>query len=404
MPEAGPGASPASRATENDGMTCVSVLSTHPASEAAIDDVLARASAGLGGPPADLAVAFVSSHHAEALGTLAERVVSLGLARHLIGCTGESIVGEDREVEESPAISLWAIHLPGVEVKPIRMGAGPTGFDDLEGSLSPQPSGERFVIVLGDPFTFPADPWLRGMNDSYPGLRILGGMASAGQAPGQNRLVLDDKVQTEGAVGVVLEGPLSIRTIVSQGCRPIGRPMIVTRAEENVINELGRRAALDALKETYEALDPEEQELVRGGLHIGRVINEYQETFGRGDFLVRNVLGADETGGIGITDQIRVGVTVQFHVRDAETADEDLRSLLDDVPSDRKVAGALLITCNGRGSRLFRRPNHDVAALQDAFGPIPVAGFFAMGEIGTVGGQNFLHGFTASIALFETTG
>jgi small ligand-binding sensory domain FIST len=382
-------------------MTCASALSTERDPDRAVHEVLDRVSSQLADAPADLSVAFVSPHHAGALQALAGQVRDRGLARHLIGCTGEAIVGEDREVEGAPAVSLWAIRLPGATVEPIRMASGPRGGDDLEAAILREPQGERFLIVLGEPFTFPTDPWLRSINESLPGLRVIGGMASAGQRPGENRLVLDDRVFEDGAVGALLDGPLRIRTVVSQGCRPIGRPMIVTRAAENVIQELGRRPALDVLQETYENLDAEEQELVRGGLHIGRVINEYQGTFGRGDFLVRNVIGFDEAGALVITDRVRVGVTVQFHVRDAATADEDLRSLLSETSGNGRVRGALLFTCNGRGTRLFPRPNHDVTALRDEIGPVPVAGFFAMGEIGPIGGQNFVHGFTASVALFE---
>jgi small ligand-binding sensory domain FIST len=158
------------------------------------------------------------------------------------------------------------------------------------------------------------------------------------------------------------------------------------------------------LRELFDELPEDDQELVQSGLHIGRVINEYQESFRRGDFLVRNVMGADDSGGIAITDLVRVGQTVQFHVRDAETADEDLKSMIDSERIDRPdstVAGALLFSCNGRGSRLFDGPDHDVGVLLEKFGPIPVAGFFAMGEIGPVGGQNFVHGYTASVVLFE---
>jgi small ligand-binding sensory domain FIST len=180
--------------------------------------------------------------------------------------------------------------------------------------------------------------------------------------------------------------------------------VLVTRVEQNLIHELGRRPSLEVFREMYETLEPEDRDLVREGLHIGRVINEYQDTFGRGDFLVRNVLGADESGAIGITDVVRVGQTVQFHVRDAATADEDLRHLLSESADIGPAAGALLFTCNGRGSRLFSAPDHDVAVLHDSFGPIPVAGFFAMGEIGPIGGQNFVHGFTASIAIFANPG
>jgi small ligand-binding sensory domain FIST len=115
-------------------------------------------------------------------------------------------------------------------------------------------------------------------------------------------------------------------------------------------------------------------------------------------------MGADDSGAIQITDLIRVGQTVRFHVRDAETVDEDLRenSLLarKRARSAPPPAVALLFTCNGRGMRLFDQPDHDVKLIHESFGPIPVAGFFAMGEIGPIGGQNFLHGFTASVVLF----
>jgi hypothetical protein len=200
--------------------------------------------------------------------------------------------------------------------------------DDLEGRAD----ADRAMLLLGDPFSFPADQWLKRINAGSPGLRVIGGMASAGQAAGRNRLALDGQVFDDGAVAIVLDGPVRVRTVVSQGCRPIGRPMLVTKADRNLIKELGRRPAMEVLRETFDALSEDDQERVRQGLHIGRVINEYQESFHRGDFLVRNVMGADEEGSIAINDLIRVGQTVQFHVRDADSADEDLQSLLEGPP------------------------------------------------------------------------
>jgi small ligand-binding sensory domain FIST len=202
----------------------------------------------------------------------------------------------------------------------------------------------------------------------------------------------------------VLEGPFEFRTIVSQGCRPIGRPLIVTKAEANAIQELGRRPALEVLQDLYQALSDEDQQRVQQGLHLGRVVNEYQESFGRGDFLVRNVIAIDDDGAIRVSDAIRIGQTIQFHVRDAATADEDLRSLLE---NDRRAhpgtepLGALLFDCNGRGTRLFDRADHDVVAIRDALGPIPVAGFFAMGEVGPVASRHFVHGYTACLLVIE---
>ena len=384
-------------------MRCAAALSTTRNSQAALAEVVDKLSGSFPEAPADLIVVFASIHHADILGQLGSELTARCPARHVIGCTGETIIGDGREVEGEPALSVWAIRLPGSEVRPIRIDPSEEGLDVVRG-LDP---GRDSILLLGDPFSFAPDPWLQKVNSAVPGLRVMGGMASASQAPRQNRLLLDGQVFEDGAVGVAISGEIVIRSLVSQGCRPIGRPMIVTKAERNMIRELGRRPSLVVLREIFEDLPPEDQERAQSGLHIGRVINEYQESFRRGDFLVRNVMGADDTGGIAITDVVRVGQTVQFHVRDAETADEDLRSMVEGERLDRpgsSVAGALLFSCNGRGTRLFPGPDHDVRVIQERFGPIPVAGFFAMGEIGPVGGQNFVHGFTASVVLFEEPG
>ena len=379
---------------------CASALSTAKDTGTAIRDVLDRVVDRLDGGSGDLALIFASMDHAEGLGDLAIEVRDRGLARHVLGCTGESIVGEGREVEGAPALSLWAARLPEARIRPVRMT-----FDgsDFEGWSNPTPPGStgRTLLLLGDPFTFPTDEWLKRIDAEGDAPRVVGGMASGSHQPGRNRLVLDGSVHRDGAVGIEIDGEVSVRTVVSQGCRPIGRPLLVTRVEGNIIRELGRRPAIEVLREQFAGLDENDQALVRHGLHVGRVINEYQETFQRGDFLVRNVLGVDDEGGLAITDVVRVGQTVQFHVRDAETADEDLRQLLDEVRPASDPSGALLFTCNGRGSRLFSVADHDVGAIRDRLGPIPVAGFFAMGEIGPIGGQNFVHGFTASVALFS---
>jgi small ligand-binding sensory domain FIST len=379
-------------------MRCAEALSTSRDSESAIGEVVGRLAEAFGGERADLALVFASIHHAEVLGRVGAALTGRGLGRHVLGCTGETIIGEGREVEREPALSAWAIQLPGADLRPIRIDGG----DALE-ELEPGPGS---LLLLGDPFTFAPDPWLQKLNAQRPGFRVMGGMASASQSPGDNRLLLDGEVYQDGAVGVVLGAGVTPRTLVSQGCRPIGRPMIVTRAERNMVRELGRRPSLEVLRELFGDLPPEDQDRVQSGLHIGRVINEYQDAFRRGDFLVRNVMGADDSGGIAISDMVRVGQTVQFQVRDADTADEDLRGLIESERIDRpraRIAGALLFSCNGRGTRLFDRPDHDVGVLRELFGPIPVAGFFAMGEIGPVGGQNFVHGFTASVVIFEET-
>jgi small ligand-binding sensory domain FIST len=229
-------------------------------------------------------------------------------------------------------------------------------------------------------------------------------MASGGGQPGESPLLIGADLRNEGAVGVLLRGPVKARSVVSQGCRPIGKPMIITKARDNIILELGGKTALDQLQQIWQELGPRDRELVQHGLHVGRVISEYRESFKRGDFLIRNVMGLDKaSGALAITERVRVGQTVQFHVRDAATADEDLHALLqlDSRSHAANPAAALLFSCNGRGTRLFGQPDHDARAVRAEKGDVPLAGFFAQGELGPVGGVNFIHGFTASVVLFE---
>ncbi len=389
-------------------MPFAAVLSTAPDTTQALVEVCRRAGEQLAGP-ADLALVFFSPHHAAGADAITATLQERLAPRCLLGCVGESIVGNDQEIENSPALSLWLGRWSRkVELEPFHLalertpdGPGLLGWPD--GLLGADPE-QAVLLVLGDPYTFPVEPFLQKINQDHPGLRVLGGMASGIRGPGQCRLVQGAQVRDQGAVGVLLSGPIRVRSIVSQGCRPIGRHMVITRGQENIIAELSGRPPLSQLQQLWQELSPRDQQLFQQGLHIGRVINEYQGEFQRGDFLVRNVLGLErESGALALTDHIRVGQTVQFHVRDAETADEDLHALLqlDLSAHEQPPGGALLFTCNGRGSRMFSEPHHDARTIHAEAGTVPLAGFFAQGEIGPVGGQNFIHGFTASVVLFE---
>jgi small ligand-binding sensory domain FIST len=397
-------------AEAEQGETChfASGLSTLPDTAAAVSQVCEAAMSQLGVRP-DLAVVFVSSHHVTQLAELANQMCDAIGSEALIGCTGESIIGGSREIEARPAISLWLAALPGTTVKLMHLV-----FDQTpEGSVftgwpsqmpEPWPQGAA-MLLMGEPFSFPADELVRRLNEDHPGVPILGGMASGRVAPRENQLILGRQTLTEGAVAALIYGNVRIRSVVSQGCRPIGQPFVVTRCEANVIHELGGIPPLVRLKEVLETLSEQEKQQVRHGLHLGRALSEYQDEFHRGDFLVRNVIGADpNTGALAVGDYVRLGQTVQFHIRDEITADEDLRKLLSEVGTSAGLPesrGALLFTCNGRGTRMFTSSNHDATCVKDLLGEIAVAGFFAQGEIGPVGQQNFLHGYTASVAVFE---
>jgi small ligand-binding sensory domain FIST len=389
-------------------MPFAAALSTAPATARAVDDVCKLVDGRTVAP--DLAVVFISPHHADAAASVARCLHDRLRPKALIGCVGEAVVGTAREVENAPALSLWLADWGGrVAVEPFQLAARRTpdglsllGWPDtlVEGDLS-----AGAMLVLGNPYKFPAQEiFLPQVNADYRDLRVHGGMASGMDDPDQAPLLIADDVVDGGAVGVLLRGPAVMRSVVSQGCRPVGVPMVVTNARDNVIVELGGKPPLDQLRAVYQSLPARDQELFQRGPHVGLVIDECRESFGRGDFLVRNLYAIDRaSGALVITDRVRAGQTVQFHVRDADTADEDLRLLLraDRAAHPTPPAGALLFTCNGRGTRLFGTPHHDAAVVAEEAGHVPLAGLFAAGELGPVGGRNFLHGFTASALLFE---
>lgn len=372
-------------------------MSQHPVAAHAVGETAGHILEVLEADDPDLVVCFASPHFVGAVDDMVHALRGILDPAVLIGATVGSVIGGAHEVEDSPAFSVFAACLPGVTVTPAALqavdtadGTAVVGWPDLEADPSA-------LLLLADPFSFPVDPFLRHLDEDRPGLRVVGGLASAANRPGGNRLVLDADVTANGAVGAFLHG-IDVRTVVSQGCRPIGKPFVVTKAQRNFVEELGGQPALVRLREIAESADEAERELLQRGLHVGIVVDEHKEGFERGDFLVRNVLGADrDSGAIAVGDQVEIGQTLQFHVRDAAAADEDLRILLDGLHAE----AALLFTCNGRGRHLFGTPDHDAGVLASLLGPIPAAGGFCAGEIGPVGGRNFLHGFTASVALFS---
>jgi len=371
-------------------------VSGHPLATHAVGEVAGELLEALDGAAPDLLVWFVSPHHIGAIEDIHRALGTLTRARTTIATTAVSVIGGSSEIEAAPGLSAFAAVLPDHRVLPVRLTAveTPDGSDLI--GWPEHLADAHTLILLGDPFTLPADDVLAGLAARAPQVRVVGGLASAGTRPGVNRLVLDGTIHATGAVGVAIAGGESMGTVVSQGCRPLGEPFTVTAAEGQFISTLGGRPALDRLQETAAAATEAERDLLRRGVHIGIAVDEQRDELDRGDFLIRTVIGADrESGAIAVGARVQVGTTVRFQVRDAVSADEDLTLML----GGSAAAAALLFTCNGRGTHLFGAPDHDALAVQGALGPIPLAGMACAGEFGPVGPGNHLHGFTASIAL-----
>jgi small ligand-binding sensory domain FIST len=367
----------------------------------AFSDAAAEAKRGLGGASCDLSLVFAGAPHLWHGKWILSTVHDTLDPDNLVGCGAAGVVGGGREIEEGPGAVVWAASMPEAKISTHHFEVEQSG-DAFEVIGAPDAGqlGDA-MIVLADPYTFATEALLRRLEEVSPGLPVLGGLASAAAA-GSASLFRDGDVLAGGAVGCSLSG-VPVVACVSQGAAPVGPEMTITAATGNVIEELASRPAIERLQSAIASLEPREQKLAAGGLMLGLVIDENKPDYSRGDFLVRPIIGADpDAGTIAVGERIRVGQTVRMHVRDGVSADEDLRGALGDQATalgSSPAAGALLFTCNGRGSHMFEVPDHDATAVEDALGA-PAGGFFCAGEIGPVGGHNFLHGFTATMAVF----
>ncbi len=374
----------------------------------AAEQAMAAALAPLAARPPDLVCFFVSGGDPAAVAAAAERVGVLSGTAAVLGCTAGGVLAGRRGVEGGSAVSVFAAVLPGVRVRSFHLevmradagmavvGLPETGAEEAE--------GDEVAVLLVDPHSFPAGGFLNQANGTLPGLSIVGGLATGPAGPGTVQLFLDGRTVDRGAVGVLLQGS-GARTLVSQGCRPIGPPMTVTSAWGNVVQGLAGEPALQRVEKLLADLMPVDQALATSGLQLGVALDEYAD---EQDFLIRPLLGSDKASrGLIVGDHIEVGRTVRLQVRDADAADAALRAALATHRRDTLDApagGALVFSCLGRGRQLFGASyggaDHDPQVVRDELAAQAVAGFFCDGELGAVDGRNQLHGFSTSILAF----
>ncbi len=390
-------------------MQWASAVSDAVTLDEAITSVGRHITAEMAGATIDLALVFVSPHHAPRYREVPRLLATAMPHRMLAGCSAGGVIGGGHEIEQRPGIAVAAAHLPEVTVTPIQVEGD--ALPDLDGSprawqdaigVAPEPTPH--FILLADPFTFPVEDFLAGLDFAYPTSRKVGGMASAAARPGQNALYLRGETFRAGAVTVALSGNVAVDTVIAQGCRPVGKLHQVTRADRNILLELDGKPPLQVIQELVAELPPEDQRLAQRALSLGIVVDLVTEPQA-GDYLIRNIIGVDpERGALAIGEILREGQLVRFQLRDAQAARQDLADLLSRAsagPPRPSPRGALLFTCLGRGIGLFGEPDHDTALFQSRFHGVPVGGFFANGEIGPVGLSTQIHGFTSAFGIFR---
>lgn len=391
-------------------MKWASALSEQTPLSSAIDECIGSINRQLDGANANLAVVFASFHYQEQFEDIPGLIREQLDSPLVLGCSGGGIIGNGLEVEQQPALSITVASLPNVTLKAFRLegdslpdlDAGPQNWEDLVQVVK---SDEPQFILLADPYSFPVQNLILGLDFAFEQSAKIGGLASGAQQAGQNALFLDDKVFRSGAVGVAMSGNVVVDTVVAQGCRPIGKPMRITQSQRNLLGGLDGRPPVEVLRELFDGLNERDRGLMRTSLFLGVVMDEFIDEPKQGDFLIRNVMGMDDRAGVlAIGETLKEGQLVQFHLRDAETSTEDLVAVLDRYAGENRenqARGALLFSCLGRGQYLYGKPNHDTAIFQDKLGSVPLGGFFCNGEIGPVSGTTFLHGYTSSFGIFR---
>ncbi len=398
------------RTTTGPGISVkwASAASDEPRLDRAIPSVLSATRARLGSADPDLLVVFVSDHHQGGYEAVSRRLAEECPGALVVGCSGRSVIGGGREIEDGAGFALVAATLPDVALRPFHLTQDSIPDPKGDGAQWPDlvgvaPEQQPHFILLADPLSTDPERALRGLDVSFPDSVKIGGLASGASELVANALFLGDAVHRSGLVGVALCGDLTIDAIVAQGCRPIGHPMFVTRCAGNMLHELDGRPPLEVINELYETANARDQELFRTSLFMGLEMKASRSEYHRGDFLIRNLLDAEqETGSLLIAASLRETQVAQFHLRDARTAAEDLEHQLTRYADEKRAAcGALLFSCLGRGQHLYEERDHDSNAFRRHLGDLPLGGFFCNGEIGPVEDQTFLHGYTSVFGLFR---
>lgn len=413
-------------------MKWASAISTDASLEMAVKEAAEQVRDRLGEQP-NLAFVFVSVAFASEYERLLPLLQTYMPVAHVVGCSGSGVIGMDddfpAEIEAGPALSLMVAHLPGVNINSFHLTEA--DLPDLDSPpqswidrIGVDPAEQPGFVIMADPFSAGTNELLQGLDFAYPEATKVGGLAGIESFSKYSGLFCDQQLYREGIVGVALSGEIVLEAIVAQGCRPIGELYRVSEGDRNVMVKLERadlsessaaqpsQTPLEILQALFQTMSEEERVLMQNSLFIGVAQSGFKANLTRRDFLIRNLVGVNpQNGAIAVADKIRPGMRVQFHMRDAQTSEEDLEAMLRRYRVERlenqlagsekgcSPVGTLLFSCTGRGEGLYDEPNFDSDLFEKYLGPLPVSGFFCNGEIGPVGGSTFLHGFTSVFGI-----
>ena len=387
-----------------------SSVSNSPSLDLAIEDVTREISKKLGNNKPDLGLVFISSHHSSSYEEITEKIKEKINCEFILWCSGSGVIGEGKEFEYLPGVSLTVASLPNVTLKPFHFtqdilpnpDESPDAWKESVDVLDDDP---KTIILFPDPFSIRTEYVLDGLDFAFPNTKIIGALASGGNKPGDNALFVNGETYSKGCSGVVISGDFELDILVAQSCRPIGEPMIVTQSNNNVINELDSDLPIVAIKKLYDELPEDEKGIMNNALQIGILMDRLGDIDDEITYMIRNISSIDkDTGSISIGESITDGQVVQFHLRDSGAAQEELKKMLTEykINDDQIIKSTLMFSSVGRGKYLLGESHHDINLYKNIIdNNSPITGFFSNGEISPIGDRTYLHGYTSSFAIFR---
>jgi small ligand-binding sensory domain FIST len=350
-----------------------------------------------------LALVFLSGDAQDAAHEVLHVVRRVTGARTVVGCSGAGVLTERRELEGESAAAVLVVQDDRLVARPIAIqslqGDGAALAREIGDAVESTVAEGGSLMLLPDPRGFEPAPTLQGLAEVLGPVPVLGAVAAGIGEPVE---LCNTESFAGGLAGVALSGPVPLIG-VAQGCAPIGEPYVITRAERNVVHQIAGRPALEVLREAMQSVENAEERIPRAGIFAGLAMDPAKSPLERGDFLVRNLIGADpKSGAVAIAELVRVGQTIQFQLRDAQASREDLEAMLASLRArldGRRVVAGCYFNCAGRGRGLYGEPDHDVTLIREALGEFPLAGFFGNGELAPVGRRNFFHNYTGALLL-----
>lgn len=385
-------------------------LSTTANTASAAGEAARKAVSGFGGEAADFAVVFATGEHAGNLPLLLAGVERATGTPYVAGCSGAGIIATGREVEEGPALGVLAVRSDSLRGTPFLFrDAGDHGLtaalrigQRLAGSKN---SGD-VVLVWPDPFLVRPDRLLQGLDATLGAVPVAGGAASNANGTSGTFQFSGSEASSGAVSGIRLGGSFRHVVAVTQGCRPLGEPLRVTSAHENLLLEVDGIPAFEALRRR---LPPELAERdpvdALASVAIALLPDPEESVLRPGEYLVRNIVAVDpDTGVLAVAAEVEEGQSILYAVREPAAARTDAESMLRRVSAVAPADGfrfGLYFDCLARGRSLYGCEGVDAALIARHLPNVPVLGFFCNAEIAPLRGANHLLTYTGVLVLFS---